>query len=109
MLANLALLFLLIPFAIVGFWQTRPIIALIVAVLLAPLIMILPRLIQTFQAMMIYGTGDPQLMAGGIAHAITSAIMGMFIVFPALIIFQMFMRRRRRNKAQPEAVLKNFD
>jgi len=32
-------------------------------------------MIKTFQAMMIYGTGDPQLMAGGISEALVTTMM----------------------------------
>ena len=105
----LSLILLLIPFAIVGFWKKHPIIAFIIAIILSFFLLIIPGLIQVFQAMMIYGTGDPQLMAGGIAEAITSAIMAMFLVIPLLFIFQIFMRRREKDKARHEASLKSFD
>ena len=58
-------LFLALPFAIVGLWKKRPVVAFIIAALLSYLMLVLPGIIRTFQAMMIYGSGDPQLIAGG--------------------------------------------
>ena len=43
-------------------------------------------MIQTFQAMMIYGTGDPQLMAGGISEALTTTMLGLIAAIPLLIL-----------------------
>lgn len=43
-------------------------------------------MIKTFQAMMIYGTGDPQLMAGGISEALVTTMMGLVAAIPLLIL-----------------------
>ena len=43
-------------------------------------------MIQTFQAMMIYGTGDPQLMAGGISEALVTTMLGLIAAIPLLIL-----------------------
>ncbi len=43
-------------------------------------------MIQTFQAMMIYGTGDPQLMAGGISEALVTTAAGLIAAIPLLIL-----------------------
>ena len=43
-------------------------------------------MIQTFQAMMIYGTGDPQLMAGGISVALVTTMVGLIAAIPLLIL-----------------------
>jgi len=43
-------------------------------------------LIQTFQAMMIYGTGDPQLMAGGISEALVTTMLGLVAAIPLLVL-----------------------
>jgi len=80
-----------------------------VASLLAFVLLTLPALIQTLQAMMIYGTGDPQLIAGGIGEAIVSALLSMIIVFPLLFVFQRIMRSRRQSKAQKLERASNFD
>ncbi|MEP3891153.1 MAG: MotA/TolQ/ExbB proton channel family protein [Hellea sp.] len=43
-------------------------------------------MIRTFQAMMIYGTGDPQLMAGGISEALVTTMLGLIAAIPLLIL-----------------------
>ena len=43
-------------------------------------------MIKTFQAMMIYGAGDPQLMAGGISEALVTTMLGLIAAIPLLII-----------------------
>ncbi len=43
-------------------------------------------MIKTFQAMMIYGTGDPQLMAGGISEALVTTMLGLIAAIPLLIL-----------------------
>ena len=43
-------------------------------------------MIKTFQAMMIYGTGDPQLMAGGISEALVTTMLGLCAAIPLLIL-----------------------
>ena len=77
--------------------------------LLAILAMMIPSLVQTFQALMIYGTGDPQLMAGGISQAIVGAILAMFVVLPLLILFQVVSRRRWKAKLKAEEALSGFE
>ena len=36
--------------------------------------------------MMIYGAGDPQLMAGGISVALVTTMLGLIVAIPLLII-----------------------
>ena len=108
MMMIVALILFLIPFAIVGLWKKRPIIALICAAILSFLLMVLPGLIQTFQAMMIYGTGDPQLMAGGISRALASAMVGLIFTLPLLIGFQLIARYIWKRKAGAKAI-NDFD
>jgi len=43
-------------------------------------------MIQTFQAMMIYGAGDPQLMAGGISEALVTTMLGLCVAIPILVL-----------------------
>ncbi len=43
-------------------------------------------MIKTFQAMMIYGVGDPQLMAGGISEALVTTMLGLIAAIPLLIL-----------------------
>ena len=100
----IALLFLM-----VWHWQQRPIISLILASFLSFLAMILPGMIQTFQAMMIYGTGDPQLMAGGISQAMTGSTLSMFLILPLLILVQWIGRAVKREKEQASDVIDEFE
>lgn len=96
----LLLVLLLIPFTLVGSWKKHPVIALILAALLAFILLMIPGLLRVFQAMMIYGTVDPLLLAEDLSWALARSIMAMFIVFPSLLLFQIFMRRRRKDKAR---------
>ena len=48
--------------------------------------------------MMIYGEGDPQLMAGGISEAIVGAMLRLIFYLPILWVFQWFILRRHRRK-----------
>lgn len=43
-------------------------------------------MIKTFQAMTIHGTGDPQLMAGGISEALVTTMLGLIAAIPLLIL-----------------------
>lgn len=43
-------------------------------------------MIGTFQAMMIYGAGDPKLMAGGISEALVTTMLGLVVAIPLLIL-----------------------
>jgi len=104
----IALLFLIIPFAIVGFWQKRSVIALIVATILSYLLLILPGLIQTFQALMVYGSGDSELMAGGISRTLISSGLALFVVLPLLFAFQRLMRHLRQRRLQKQTA-KDFE
>ena len=105
----LSLILLIIPFSIVGFWTKRPLIAFILAAPLAFFLLLISGLLPLFQALKTHGTVDPVFFSESLSRAIVDAIMAMFIVFPLLLIFQFFMRRRRRHTAQPQAVLKSFD
>ena len=42
--------------------------------------------IVTFQAVTIYGAGDPKLMAGGISSALVSLILGSLVSLPGYIV-----------------------
>ena len=43
-------------------------------------------MIQTFQAMTLFGTGDPQLMAGGISAALMTTVLGIVVALPMLFL-----------------------
>ncbi len=88
---------LIIPALIVWFWRKRPFIALVTASLVLMAIVILPQILMMFQAIMIYGSGDPKLMAGGIAKAIVNAGLLLLIGVPFLAFVQ-FLSRRSNEK-----------
>ena len=50
-------------------------IAFILSLIVVFVISVAPQIIKTFQALAIYGSGDPQLMAGGISEAIVTGMM----------------------------------
>lgn len=86
------------PCLITLFWQSRPILAFLTALILVLIISILPGIIQTFQAMMIYGEGDPELVAGALASAFTASLIGLFFYIPFLLLSQWLGRIRKRKR-----------
>ncbi len=43
-------------------------------------------MIQTFQAITLFGTGDPQIMAGGISSALVTTVLGLVAAIPLLFL-----------------------
>lgn len=43
-------------------------------------------MIQTFQQITLFGTGDPQIMAGGISLALITTVMGLIAAIPLLLV-----------------------
>lgn len=43
-------------------------------------------MINTFQAITLYGTGDPQTMAGGISQALITTVLGLLVAVPAVLL-----------------------
>ena len=43
-------------------------------------------MIDTFQAITLFGTGDPELMAGGISEALVTTMLGLFVAIPLTLI-----------------------
>ncbi|QOR38457.1 MotA/TolQ/ExbB proton channel family protein [Billgrantia diversa] len=63
----------------------QPMVKLLAAV--APLLGLLGTvtgMIVTFQAITVFGTGDPQLMAGGISQALVTTVLGLITAVPLL-------------------------
>jgi biopolymer transport protein ExbB len=46
-------------------------------------------MINTFQAITLYGTGDPQTMAGGISQALITTVLGLVVAVPAVLLHAM--------------------
>lgn len=63
----------------------QPLVKLLAAI--APLLGLLGTvtgMIVTFQAITVFGTGDPQLMAGGISQALVTTVLGLVTAVPLL-------------------------
>ena len=43
-------------------------------------------MINTFQAITLYGTGDPKLMAGGISEALVTTMLGLIVAIPLVLL-----------------------
>ncbi|MCG8588169.1 MAG: MotA/TolQ/ExbB proton channel family protein [Proteobacteria bacterium] len=43
-------------------------------------------MIQTFQAITLFGTGDPKLMAGGISEALVTTMLGLCVAIPLVLL-----------------------
>ena len=44
-------------------------------------------MIATFQAITLFGTGDPKLMAGGISTALITTVLGLITAIPLLFAY----------------------
>lgn len=65
----------------------------------APLIGLLGTvtgMINTFQAITLFGTGDPKLMAGGISQALVTTVLGLVVAIPMTFIFA-YLNSRSKN------------
>ncbi len=65
---------------------------------LAPLMGLLGTvtgMILTFQAITLFGTGDPKLMAGGISQALMTTVLGLCVAIPTLLFYSVASTRSR--------------
>lgn len=53
-------------------------------------------MIQTFQAITLYGAGDPKTMAGGISQALVTTVLGLVVAIPTVFMHWMASSRARR-------------
>ncbi len=53
-------------------------------------------MILTFQAITLFGTGDPKLMAGGISQALMTTVMGLCCAIPLLLCHTLIVARAKR-------------
>jgi biopolymer transport protein ExbB len=53
-------------------------------------------MIQTFQAITLFGTGDPTLMAGGISQALVTTVLGLSVAIPIVLLHTIVSGRSRR-------------
>ncbi|ULQ45667.1 MotA/TolQ/ExbB proton channel family protein [Flagellatimonas centrodinii] len=52
-------------------------------------------MIATFQAITVFGTGDPKLMAGGISQALVTTVLGLVVAIPLLFVNSLLNGRSR--------------
>ena len=53
-------------------------------------------MIITFQAITLFGAGDPKLMAGGISQALVTTVLGLTVAIPTLLMHQLVHTRAKR-------------
>ena len=53
-------------------------------------------MIITFQAITLFGTGDPKLMAGGISQALVTTVIGLCVAIPSVLLHTLVSGRSRR-------------
>jgi biopolymer transport protein ExbB len=73
-----------------------PLLKIIAAV--APLLGLLGTvtgMIITFQAITLFGAGDPRLMAGGISQALITTVLGLCVAIPVLLLHNIVQSRAR--------------
>ncbi|MEE2767498.1 MAG: MotA/TolQ/ExbB proton channel family protein [Pseudomonadota bacterium] len=74
--------------------QGQSLIKLLAAV--APLLGLLGTvvgMIETFQSISLFGTGDPKLMAGGISQALVTTMLGLLVAIPLLFLHSLMLTR----------------
>ena len=52
-------------------------------------------MIVTFQAITLFGAGDPRLMAGGISQALVTTVLGLCVAVPMLLLHNVVQMRAR--------------
>ena len=70
-----------------------------IAAAVAPLMGLLGTvtgMIITFQAITLFGAGDPKLMAGGISQALVTTVLGLTVAIPTLLMHQLVQSRAKQ-------------
>lgn len=70
-----------------------------VVAVVAPLLGLLGTvtgMIRTFQAITLFGTGDPKLMAGGISEALVTTMLGLIVAVPMVLLHSVLRSTVRR-------------
>jgi len=52
-------------------------------------------MIATFQAITLFGTGDPKLMAGGISQALVTTVLGLVVAIPLVLLHSLVAAKSR--------------
>jgi biopolymer transport protein ExbB len=77
----------------------RALLFLKIIAVVAPLLGLLGTvtgMIQTFQVITLFGTGDPKLMAGGISQALVTTVLGLTVAIPTVLLHTLVTGRSRR-------------
>ena len=53
-------------------------------------------MIQTFQAITLFGAGDPKMMAGGISQALVTTMLGLWMAAPLVLLYAFLSTSRKR-------------
>ncbi|MEE2674604.1 MAG: MotA/TolQ/ExbB proton channel family protein [Myxococcota bacterium] len=53
-------------------------------------------MIQTFQAITLFGAGDPKMMAGGISQALVTTMLGLWTAAPLVLLYAFLSTSRKR-------------
>ena len=78
---------------------SRMLMLLKIIAVVAPLLGLLGTvtgMIITFQAITLYGTGDPKLIAGGLSQALMTTVMGLIVAIPTVLMHTLVASRARR-------------
>ncbi len=78
---------------------TKSLLFLKIIAVVAPLMGLLGTvtgMIVTFQAITLFGTGDPKLMAGGISQALVTTVLGLTVAIPMVLLHTLVQGRSRR-------------
>ena len=78
---------------------TRSLLFIKIISVVAPLLGLLGTvtgMIVTFQAITLFGTGDPKLMAGGISQALVTTVLGLTVAIPMVLLHTFVSGRSRR-------------
>ncbi len=64
-------------------------------------------MIETFKMMTLFGTGEPEVVSGGISQALVTTEMGLVVAIPALILNAVLSRRAKSyyNELESFAIL----
>ncbi len=79
-------------------WLDRWIGAIAITAAVSPLLGLLGTvsgMIETFKMMTLFGSGDPEVVSGGIAQALVTTELGLVVAIPALILNAVLSRRAK--------------
>jgi biopolymer transport protein ExbB len=77
----------------------RGLVTIRVLAVIAPMLGLLGTvtgLIETFQSITLFGTGDPRLMAGGISQALVTTVLGLSAAIPLILVHSALNTRSKR-------------